>query len=721
MGRKMNLNTPVNQIKKIGPIYAKRLQGMGIKRVANLLFHFPSRYQDFSEIKPIGDVGLGETVTVMGKILGVENSRTFRKKMNITEATIEDASGMIKAVWFNQPFLVRNLRPEYNVVLSGKTSFANDSLILSSPSYEVLGVSGMPAHRSLGGGGGPAATDLKHAGRIVPIYPETAGISSRWFRYIIKPLLALTDEIPDYLPRKILEKYSLPPLPLALKNIHFPNILTEAEAARKRIAFGELFLIQLVALKEKLNIKKQIAPQIKISVELAKNFVSSLPFKLTDSQRAAAWEILLDLEKTHPMNRLLEGDVGSGKTVVAALAALENVQSEYQVAIMAPTEILAEQHFKTFSRFLEPYSITIAILTRSAHKRTSQKVKYAPFKISKARVAKETADGKIDIIIGTHALIQKTVKFKKLGLIVIDEQHRFGVEQRAKLCKGHSAKDMREGSAIPHLLSMTATPIPRTLSLALFGDLDLSLIKQMPKGRKEVITKIIAPAGRTQAYEFMRNQIKQGRQAFVICPLIEESEKLQARAAVKEHEKLQKQIFPDLTISLLHGKMKGKEKEKTMSEFKNRQADILVSTSVVEVGIDIPNATVMLIEGAERFGLAQLYQFRGRVGRGEHQSYCFLFTDSTSKSTHQRLKALITAKNSFALAEHDLKIRGPGDFIGSRQHGLPSLAMASLTDLEFVKSVRAEVEQTLAKDPELTANDLLREKYEVFRKEIHFE
>ncbi|HIC64871.1 MAG TPA: DNA helicase RecG, partial [Paracoccus sp.] len=364
-------------------------------------------------------------------------------------------------------------------------------------------------------------------------------------------------------------------------------------------------------------------------------------------------------------------------------------------------------HFNGLSKFLEPYKITIAILTRSAHKRTSQKIKYAPFKISKTRVAKETGEGKIDIIIGTHAIIQETVRFKNLGLIVIDEQHRFGVEQRARLLRGKSA--------IPHLLSMTATPIPRTLSLAIFGDLDLSLITQMPRGRKKIITKIVAPAGRTQAYEFIRNQINEGRQAFVICPLVEESEKIEGKAAKKEQEKLQKEIFPDLKISLLHGKMKGKEKEKVMQTFKDREADILVSTSVVEVGIDIPNATVMLIEGADRFGLAQLYQFRGRVGRGEHQSYCFLFTDSTAKTTRQRLKALITAKNSFELAEEDLKIRGPGDFIGSRQSGMPSFAMASLSDLEFVKSVRKEVESVLLKDPDLTSNSLLREKYENFR------
>ncbi|MBI1888876.1 MAG: ATP-dependent DNA helicase RecG [Candidatus Spechtbacteria bacterium] len=699
----MNLATPIGQISRIGPIYAKRLQRMGIKEVKDLLFHFPHRYQDFSNIRAIRDVGLGEVVTILGKVLDIQNTRTPRKRMNITEAIVEDASGAIKAVWFNQPFLLQNLRPELHVVLSGKTSFANDSLFLSNPSYEVT----------------RPEQELKHTGRIVPIYPETAGITSRWFRYVVKPLLPLAEKFPEYLPPEILQRQAIPRLSEALKHIHFPPTLEDAKLARKRIAFGELFLIQTVALKEKMKLRNTYAPEIHFDIELAKEFVTSLPFTLTDSQRASAWEILQDLEKPYPMNRLLEGDVGSGKTVVAAMAALQTIKANHQVAFMVPTEILAEQHFHNLTKLLDPWRVTVAILTHSAHRKTSQKVKYSAFKISKTRVAKETAEGKIDIIIGTHALIQDTVKFQNLGLIIIDEQHRFGVEQRAALCKTRTGND--EQKAIPHLLSMTATPIPRTLSLAIYGDLDLSLITHMPKGRKEIITKIIPPAGRSEAYQFIREQIQKGRQAFVICPLIEESEKLEAKAAIKEHETLQKKTFPDFKVALLHGKMKGKEKEKIMKEFQEKKADILVSTSVVEVGIDIENAAVMVIEGAERFGLAQLYQFRGRVGRGEHQSYCFLFTDSTAKTTRARLKALLTAKNSFELAEEDLKIRGPGDFIGSRQSDMPDLAMASLSDLEFVKAVRAEVEDVLSKDPELKTNPLLRAKYEAFRKEIHFE
>ena len=716
----MNFNTPITQIKKIGPAYAKRLNRLDIKTVADLLFHFPHRYQDFSKITPIGNVGLDDTVTVVGKILDIQNSKTPRKQMNITEAIIEDSSGAIKAVWFNQPFLMNSLRPELNISLSGKTTFSNDALFLSNPSYELTGANT-----------GNNTDALRHTGRVIPVYPETAGVSSRWLRYIIKPLLPLAQKIPEYLPPQILARNNIPPLPNALTSIHFPNTLEEAENARKRIAFGELFLVQLVALKEKMNVKKESAPQIEFDLSLAKDFVDSLPFKLTDSQRSVSWEILQDLAKPHPMNRLLEGDVGSGKTVVAALAAIQTIKAGYQVAFMVPTEILADQHFKGLVKFLEKYDVTIAILTRSAHKKTSQKIKYEPFKISKQRVAKETLEGKIDLVIGTHSLIQETVRFKNLGLIIIDEQHRFGVRQRMALARGNIQNSMQKSAGrdprasrnanIPHLLSMTATPIPRTLSLTLFGDLDLSIIKQMPIGRKEIITKIVAPAARNQAYAFVKNQILKGRQAFVICPLVEESEKFDAKAATKEQERLQTKIFPDLRIALLHGRMKGKEKDKIMQAFKDRESDILVSTSVVEVGIDVQNATVMLIEGAERFGLAQLHQFRGRVGRGEHQSYCFLFAKSSSKTTRQRLKALITAKNSFELAENDLKIRGPGDFIGSRQSGMPDLAMASLSDLEFVKTVRNEVEDMLIKDPELEKNDLLRQKYETFKREIHFE
>lgn len=684
-----------------------RLHKLGIKTVRDMLFHVPARYDDYSRIKPIANLSLNETATVRGKILSVEGSRTWKRHLHLTQALVQDESGAVKAVWFNQPYLADTLKQGMRVLLSGKTSFANDMLTLSSPVYEILGDASDAEDK-----------ETLHTGRLVPVYPETAGVSSRWLRYMIKPLLEIAAKLPEYLPAEILARQDIPPLADALQAVHFPRTTQEAERARKRLAFGELFTLQTAIAKEKLALKQQRAPQISPDIDIAKKFVASLPFTLTDAQRKSAWEILKDMEKPSPMNRLLEGDVGSGKTVVAAMAALQAVRAGWQVAILVPTEILAEQHFKEFAKLLlgrpEFASPTVAILTRSAHKKTSPKIAYAPFKISKDRVAKETADGKIDVVIGTHAIIQETVRFAKLGLIIIDEQHRFGVDQRAALGK-------QKRALVPHLLSMTATPIPRTLALALYGDLDFSLIKEMPKGRKPIATKIVPPAGRSASYQFIEQQIQEGRQAYVICPLIEESEKLEAKAATKEYERLQKTVFPHRHLALIHGKMKGKEKEKIMQAFKEHETDILVATSVVEVGIDVPNATVMIIEGAERFGLAQLYQFRGRVGRSEHQSHCFLFTDSSGKTVSQRLKALVSAKNSFELAEKDLEIRGPGDFLGGRQSGMPDLVMGSLSDLELVQKTREEARALVEKDPNFIRHPLLAARYEAFRKEVHFE
>lgn len=709
----LNLQTPIEDIHKVGPAYLMRLHKLGIKSVQDLLFHIPSRYEDYSHIKRIADVGINETATIRGKILAIEGERTYKKHMHIIRAIVQDESGAIQAVWFNQPYILNNLKQNMRVVMSGKVALSKDSLVLSSPVYEPLGDEDAETDQTI------------HTGRLVPVYPETAGLTSRWLRYMIKPLLPLVEKIPEWMPEDILKSHELPKLAEALQEVHFPKDAKEAERAKKRLVFGELFLIQTVALKEKYNLKHEKAPDIPTDIELAKTFVSSLPFKLTDSQRASMWEILQDMAKNSPMNRLLEGDVGSGKTVVAAMAALQTIHAGYQVAFMVPTEILAEQHFKELNRLLCPSGafrtswphVRIAALTSGSHKKNSAKILYEPFHISKERVAKEAQNGEIDMVIGTHALIQETLRFKNLGLIIIDEQHRFGVDQRAALTK----KPKGTGRIVPHLLSMTATPIPRTLSLTFFGDLDLSIIKHLPSGRKKIISKIVPPAKRHETYRFIDEEIKRGRQAFVICPLIEESEKMEAKAATKEYEHLQKEIFPHRKIGLLHGKLKPKEKETVMRKFKDKEFDILVSTSVVEVGIDVPNASVMMIEGADRFGLAQLYQFRGRVGRGEHQSYCFLFTDSTAKTTTKRLDALLVAQNSFELAEKDLEIRGPGDFIGNRQSGIPDFTMASLKDLELVKEVRKEVETILTADPTLKRFPPLLEKYEVFRKEIHFE
>lgn len=543
--------------------------------------------------------------------------------MILTTALVSDNSGSIKVVWFNQPYLIKVLKRGDEVALAGKILFGKEGIYLSGPTYEKMG-DDFESERSL---------KFTHVGRIIPVYPETEGLSSRWLRFIIKPiLLVLQNQIVDLLPVEIRRKYNFPAISPALWQIHFPDSLELAKKAKDRFSFEELFFIALFTLRARLKLLSHIAPAAPINVGLLQKFVKSLPFKLTDAQKKSAWQILKDTEKNRPMNRLLEGDVGSGKTVVAALDILNIVKAGYQVGFMAPTEILAKQHFQTLAKLLKDFKISIALLTGKEDKIMSKKLKNEVIEISRKKLLEKTRDGQIDVIIGTHALIQDRVKFGKLGLVIVDEQHRFGVEQRARLTQQSAQKNSQPKPVIPHLLSLTATPIPRTLALTIYGDLDLSLIDEMPKGRKKIITKIIAPKERETTYEFIRKEVKAGRQVFVICPRIEKMQNTEyktqssykdvltlaeAKTVEEEYEKLSKTVFPDLHIGMLHGRMSPKEKEKIMRDFKNRKIDILVSTSVVEVGIDIPNATVMMIEGAERFGLAQLHQFRGRVGRGE--------------------------------------------------------------------------------------------------------
>ncbi len=721
----LTLKTPIEKLPQIGAAYIKRLHKIGIETVEDLLFYFPFRYDDFSKVKKVSEVEIGEVVSICGRILDIQNVRTWKKKMNITEALVEDETGVIKAIWFNQPFLVRNLRKGVSVSLSGKVTWAQEGLQLSNPAYEILG-----------------SRQALHTGRLVPVYHETEGLSSKWLRMRIKSVIKLANEVEDYLPYEVIKRQKLFSLPEAVRQIHFPFNAEKAETARRRLAFDELFLIQLYMLSQKKKWQKNKAVSIKFDDQLRreiKNFVDSLPFKLTNAQRISAWSIIKDLEKPRPMNRLLEGDVGSGKTLVALIAALAVVKSGYQTAFMAPTEILARQHFeeavkrigglrtlsssKTLSdeeKSGKPNSnsaVTAALLTGNESRiYEAGEVRTA----SKKELLEKIKKGEIGLVFGTHSLIQKEVSFGKLALSIVDEQHRFGIEQRAKLQKEVSG--IRDGlKTVPHLLSMTATPIPRTLALAVYGDLDLSILDEMPKGRQKIITKLIAPANRELAYQFIRGQIKKGRQAFVICPLIEESDVLEVKSATQEYEKLKNVVYPDLKIGLLHGKMKSKEKEKVMRDFSEGKIDILVSTSVVEVGIDVPNATVMVIEGAERFGLAQLHQFRGRVGRGRHQSFCFLFTDSTSSTTHKRLKAFMKSEDGFELAKKDLEIRGPGELIGIRQSGIPDLAMASLSDADLIKSAREEAQRLLGEDSELRKYPKLAEKLKKFTKKVHFE
>ena len=635
--------------------------------------------------------------------------------MILTQAVVQDDSGAIKVIWFNQPYLPKVIKNGDSVYLIGKTSLGREGLYLSNPAYEKIG-------------------------GISPVYPETEGLSSKWLRYIIKPILTnIKNTLPDTLPEKIINDCGLMPFQKAIWQIHFPDSLNLAQRAKERFSFEELFFIELWVLRERAKLAQEKAAAIPINLEKLQKLVKSLPFKLTDAQRKSAWQILKDLEKPRPMNRLLEGDVGSGKTVVAALAILNTIKAGYQAVLMAPTEILAKQHFKTIWEILKDFKMDVGLMTGKTDKFYSKKLKNDSIEISRKKLLEKAAAGAIDLIIGTHALIQDKVKFGKLALVIVDEQHRFGVEQRARLCQpgGHptSAQLADVGcptKTIPHLLSMTATPIPRTLALTIYGDLDLSIIDQLPKGRKKIITKIISPEERKKTYDFIRNEVKTGRQAFVICPRIEgtnEAKRLgllaetesHVKAVKEEYEKLSKEVFPDLKVAMLHGKMAGLEKERVMRDFRNKKTDILVSTSVVEVGVDVPNATVMAIEGTDKFGLAQLHQFRGRVGRAEHQSYCFLFTESAAKKTNPRLRAMITAENGFELAEKDLEIRGPGDFSGQRQWGIPDLVMDSMGNASLVSVTRNAAKEILTQDPLLKNYPLLKERLSRFREKIHLE
>ncbi len=742
----MNLSTPIEKISGIGPVFQRKLKKLGIKTIQDLFFHFPHRYEDFSNLIPIAKVKINEICTVQGKILEIKNSRTWKKKMTLTQAVIEDKTGAIEAVWFHQPYLTRVLKKGDYIFLSGKVVVGNNRIYLSNPAYEK--VSSFKFQVS----------SLAHTGRLVPVYPETEGLSSKWLRYILKPLLInFKNKIPETLPEKIIKENKFLPINQALWQIHFPASEKLAKAAQKRFSFEELFLIELFVLRERNRLAKERAISFPLNLELTQRFVKSLPFKLTDAQKKSAWQILKDLEKDRPMNRLLEGDVGSGKTAVAVMAALNVIKAGWpagnalparqpdgsygggrsnagwQVAFMAPTEILAKQHFQEVAKLLSDFKIDIGLLTGKQDQFRSKKLKNEVIEISRKKLLEKTLSGDINILIGTHALIQDKVKFGKLGLVILDEQHRFGVEQRAKLVKESRIKN-QESRIIPHLLSMTATPIPRTLALTVYGDLDLSLIDELPKGRKKIITKTVNLGERKKSYDFIKKEVKKGRQVFVICPRIEgnnfeEENNLseaklswaKVKAVKEEYEKLSKEIFPRLKIGMLHGKMAGKEKEKIMKDFKNKKISILVSTSVIEVGIDVPNASVILIEGAERFGLAQLHQFRGRVGRSKYQSYCLLFTDSPAQKTRERLKALVDSEDGFALAEKDLQIRGPGDFRGTRQWGIPDLMMGSLSNARLVEKTRESAKEVLQEDPQLKKCPALRERMGKFRERIHLE
>ncbi len=693
----MNLQTPLHMGSRALKMYATRLQKLAIVTHEDLLYHFPFRYEDYSLISKIAEVQEGETVTIQGRITNITNEFTKRFK-KIQKTVITDGSGEIEVVWFNQPYLTKVIHKNDFFSISGKVTSFGHKKIIESPEYELISPNSMEQHDN--------RYQTIHTARLVPVYPETHGVSSKWLRRQIFQLLAQYKEtISEYLPDSIISSNDLIEAASAIEQIHFPKSIEEAKNARLRLQFDELFLLQLHALKRKQEWKnhaKSITLRVQEFKDTVNEFIRQLPFTLTTSQQKALEDIFRDVSSPQSMNRLLEGDVGSGKTIVAAISMYLAFLNGYQAVMMAPTEILAQQHYKTIFDLLSPIGVKIHLATGSK----KFQIPNSKYQVNTNKQKK----WKFDILIGTHAVLSEHVQFDKLGFIVIDEQQRFGVEQRGIIRqKGHN----------PHVLTMTATPIPRTVALTLYGDLDLTILTELPKGRKLIKTWLVPPYKRNGAYDWIKREIHTNRsQAFIICPFIEES--LPARfaarravrqgdnvksvkAAVKEFEFLQKNVFHSFQLGLLHGKLKTKEKDQVLKDFKEKKIDILVATPVVEVGIDIPNATIIVIEAAERFGLSQLHQMRGRVGRGNKQSYCLLFTDSKNEETISRLKAMETLHNGAELAELDLKLRGAGDVYGTMQHGRFKLKIADLSNIVLIHKARVEAQKILPRLSEFPA------------------
>jgi len=679
---KLSLDSPVTMVKGIAANIANKLARLRVKTIRDLLYLFPRRHIDYSQRKTIAELEIGQEQTALVTIW--ESKLTRFGYQQGTEVIVGDDTGNMRVIWFNQPYLAKKFHTNAQIILSGRVSEFRYTKQFENPEWEII-----------------ENQELIHAGRLVPIYPLTQGLYPRQMRTLIRRVIdEWVWQLPDFLPQDIKKSLQFPDLGAAITQAHFPDNIHSKAEARKRLAFDELLLLQLGVLSKKRDWQEsQPGSPLNVNEEVVNKFLQSLPFSLTSSQKYVLEEILSDIKLSKPMARLLQGDVGSGKTIVAITALLIAFNNGCQGALMAPTEILAEQHFHSICSILSSVSqpkdvsanrcrfdniyskpLTFALLTGSLSEG------------EKENLRQKIQDGSIDIVVGTHALIQKGVEFHKLGLAVVDEQHRFGVLQRSAL---------RQKGFNPHMLVMTATPIPRTLALTLYGDLDLSVIDEMPPGRQTIRTIWLKPEKRERAYDFLHRRINSGEQAFIICPLIEESESIEAKAAVTEHERLSKYVFPDLRLGLLHGKLPANEKEKIMRDFRDGNLDILVCTSVVEVGIDVPNATVMLIEAADRFGLSQLHQFRGRVGRGQKQSYCLLLAENPSPVGTERLRAIEKTHNGFQLAEKDLELRGPGEFFGTRQSGLPDLHMAKLSDIPLLELARAEAISLFKNDPDL--------------------
>ncbi len=662
---------------------------LGIFTARDLLTHFPARYEDRSQFLKLSQIRPGDTSTVRGVVVNSENLRTPKSHTLLTRVAIQDGTGVASLIWFNQHYLQARfgkLRGK-EIIVYGTAQYSNRGLEIVNPEWEEVDDTG----------------DSMATGRIVPVYPLTEGLFQNTVRRAIyRALDTFLPVVGDVLPQQMMDKRDLVDVQCALKNIHFPESQKALDAARFRLVYEELFLLQLALALRKQNITAaQPGIVFEVAPEYTKAFYDSLPFELTAAQKKVIAEIGRDMSRSTSMNRLVQGDVGSGKTVVAVAAMMVAVHNGYQTAMMAPTEILAEQHYKVLSRLLEGLGVNVELLIGSMTAKEKR--------LTRERIA----SGEVQVAVGTHALIQEDVEFHKLGFVVIDEQHRFGVMQRAAL---------REKGWNPDVLVMTATPIPRTLALTVYGDLDLSVIDELPPGRKPIRTHWKTVDQRDSVYAGVRKLVEQGRQVYVVCPLIEESEKLQAEAATALAERLKNEVFPDLELAVLHGKMKSKEKDDIMRQFRDGEIQILVSTTVIEVGVDVPNACVMVVEDAERFGLAQLHQLRGRVGRGEHQSFCVLVADPKTDDGRERLDVMTRTCDGFDIAEQDLRIRGPGEFYGTRQSGLPSFRIANiLRDVDILEKSREDAFELIKDDPKLTKPDHAELKAEVFRRFAGYE
>ncbi|HBX69833.1 MAG TPA: DNA helicase RecG [Chloroflexi bacterium] len=677
------LNASVTVLPRLGERKAKTLEKVGIFTLGDMLYYFPRRYDDYSQLTPINRLQYNQKTTVIGTVQSVSSRKIRNGRITMVEAIISDGTAALRVTWFNQPWITTKLKSGMQIVLSGKVEQYLGRATINGPEWEML--------------------DRKtlHTNRIVPIYALTANITQRWLRSQMHQVVSYwAPRVPDPLPESVLDSADLIDLNEALLQAHFPDSLEALQAARHRLAFDEIFLLQIGVIRQKQAWQDRDGHIFEMPEGWLAAQLGQLPFQLTAAQQRALEDVRGDLASGHPMNRLLQGDVGSGKTVIAALAAAMVTQAGTQAALMAPTSILAEQHYKSL----------LKMLTGEGRDLGAEQIRLmvgATPEAEKAEIRAGLETGEIKIIIGTHALIEDPVNFADLELAIIDEQHRFGVEQRSAL---------RSKGSNPHLLVMTATPIPRSLALSLYGDLDLSVIDELPPGRQIIDTHVITPRERERAYRLIRTQIETGRQAFIIYPLVEESEKSEEKAAVEEQARLQKEIFPELKIGLLHGRMRPADKEDVMTRFRDGEYQVLVSTSVVEVGVDVPNATVMLIEGAHRFGLAQLHQFRGRVGRGEAKSYCLLIPGNEEAVDNERLQAMEASNDGFVLAERDLEQRGPGDFLGTRQSGYAELKMAKLTDVKLIEKARREAIALFEIDPDLSQpeHELLGEALERF-------